>query len=170
MPETVHRPLSAGDRLAIRVAEPAGEAGRCGIVVLASDGCVNGPDADRVVAAWSGWATVAVLELPLCGARASDKLTIAAFAEADPLAARLEGDLAAQLASDLGVALQTLVERHAVAPERCALVALGRGARLAQTLPDAGARFAAVVIGLGDRLDEPWLERTASELRAKLAS
>ena len=51
-----------------------------------------------------------------------------------------------------------------------ALGALGRGARLAQTLPDAGARFAAVVIGLGDRLDEPWLERTASELRAKLAS
>lgn len=76
--------------------------GKRPLVLFASeDGSTYSPSVVATARAWSAWCVLASIDLPLCGARRSEKLSQAVFDAASPLAARLRGDLESQLASDL---------------------------------------------------------------------
>ena len=84
-------------------------------------------------------ATLAFIDLPLCGARASEKLGDILFDPAHPLAPRLRPDLLAQLGADLELVRAHLLAHHDVKGASVALLAWGLGAELIRELePEAG--------------------------------
>ncbi len=126
--------VSRGDRVLLRLLAPAEAQGLPLVLLGTSDGDASGAGAERALATWSGSARVAVIDLPLCGARRSDKL--------DPrnLPDRLRGDLEDQLACDLGGALD-LLGRALGIDGPIAYVGLGLGAELAVLFCEAEPRL-----------------------------
>ena len=126
--------VSRGDRVLLRLLAPAGATGLPLLLLGTPDGDASGADAERALATWSRSARVAVIDLPLCGARRSDKL--------DPrnLPDRLRGDLEDQLACDLGGALD-LIDRALGNDGPVAYVGLGLGAELAASFCEAEPRL-----------------------------
>jgi hypothetical protein len=137
--------LSRGDRVRARLAHAEGS-DRPLVLLGAADGDGASPFAAAALEAWSPWASVCALDLPLCGARSSDKLTPAAFEAGTPLAERLRPDLEAQLASDCTRALDALRERFALTPGGVAYAGIARGALLAGELAEREPRIDAVVL------------------------
>jgi hypothetical protein len=139
--------LSRGDRVGGWL-QPCAEAGaRPLILVLGPQGRADEPLTEAARAAWSGWAGIASLDLPLCGRRRSDKLGVAALAGAGPLAEAVCADLEQQARSDLTRALGALVRLECVAPERVALVAAGTSAQRALGFAQAAALAAIALCG-----------------------
>ncbi len=179
--------LSRGDRVHGRLARPRDPAARPLIVIATSDGRADGPAARAVLAAWSEWAAVAALDLPLCGARTSDKLSIASLDAGGPLADRLRADLRVQVKADLSRSFAFLAGELGVKPEQSGLACSGIGADLASGFCADAPEIAAVALsprsigdtrqletGLGERLavipgeppDPEWL-RAAGEFLAR---
>lgn len=120
--------LSRGDRVRARVARAA--RARAPVVLLGTaDGSALSRFADAALGAWSSFATVAALDLPLCGARKSDKLSADAFRPGAPLAQRLRAELELQLGSDLARLLDWLAG-DAAGEIPAAWLALGLAASL----------------------------------------
>ena len=147
--------ISRGDRVRGVACGPGGP-GQHPLVVLAPpDGRAEGAAAHAVLEAWSGWAWVAAVDLPLCGARSSDKLSLDAL-DGDPsLAGKLRGDLEAQLANDLMRTFEFLTDALPIDAQRAGLAAAGRGAELALGFLMSGPALAALALSHGDaRVEE----------------
>jgi hypothetical protein len=99
------------------------------VLIGAADGSALSRFADAALGTWSSFATVAALDLPLCGSRKSDKLSADAFRPGTPLAERLRAELELQLGSDLARLLDWLAS-DAGGETSAAWLALGIGARL----------------------------------------
>ena len=179
--------LSRGDRVHGRLARPRDPAARPLIVIATSDGRADGPAARAVLAAWSEWAAVAALDLPLCGARRSEKLSIASLEAGDALAEQLRADLRVQVTADLSRSFAFLHSALGSKPEQSGLACSGIGADLARDFCTADPEIAALLLsphstgdteqletGLGERLaiipgeppDPEWL-RAAGEFLAR---
>jgi hypothetical protein len=118
--------LSRGDRVWGRCRPAAAGGGRRGAVIfLSPDGESEHDWVTRAFQRWSAWATVATLDLPLCGRRYSEKLSAAADDPGSATGRRVQPDLARQLAEDLGRLVHLLGALCRVEPERTAVVALG---------------------------------------------
>ncbi len=138
--------LSRGDRVHGRLLRPRDPAPCPLIVIATSDGLADGPAAQAVLAAWSEWAAVAALDLPLCGARTSDKLSIASLDAGDALADRLRADLQVQVKADLSRCFAFLAGELGAKPERSGLACAGIGADLATGFCGADPEIAAVAL------------------------
>lgn len=71
------------------------------VVLGPPDGRASHPWVDSRFAAWSDFATLVALDLPLCGSRTCEKLSEHGLDPTHPLSARIRGDLEIQLAADL---------------------------------------------------------------------
>ena len=89
---------SRGDRIRGRWTTAC--AGRA-VVLGPPDGRASHPWVDSRLAAWSDFATLVALDLPLCGTRTSEKLSEHGLDPTHPLSARIRTDLEIQLAADL---------------------------------------------------------------------
>jgi hypothetical protein len=139
----------------------------------------------RALDRWSAWATVASLDLPLCGRRSSEKLSAEADNPKSEPGERLRPYLRRQLQADLSSVTQLLASLCRVDPQRTAVVALGlSAARLLPCLQE-GDWPPAVVLAPApeDRLLQSsvrsfelpedseldrWLDEVGSYLRAEL--
>jgi hypothetical protein len=139
--------LSRGDRVRGRVRAHA--APRAPLVVLGPpDGAAWGAYADAALRSWSAWGSIASFDLPLCGARRSDKLSAIAFDPEADLAAAIHGDLEAQLESDLAIALDWLAEELPSPAPRTAFVGLGRSAALARSFCEGESRLDTALLAI----------------------
>jgi hypothetical protein len=125
--------LSRGDRIRGRVAGHLSGDARPLVIVCGPDGAAASERVDACLAAWSRWAVVASIDLPLCGARSSEKLSKLAFDPASKLSAQLAGDIRRQLASDLDAVRAWLAEHAPVDRERVAVAGFGLGSRLVRS-------------------------------------
>ena len=175
MPELVFEVWSAGDRVRVRLQLPASGGPHPLVLWLGSNGSADAPELAALGSAWD-WCALASLDLPLCGARASEKLSAPAFDPAHALHRALFGDAAAQLEGDLERLLEALAGRPELDTRRLGLVALGRGASLAEHCAALHAgnaallgRAAARVIAPDTSPDPDWLAGEAKRLRVELA-
>jgi hypothetical protein len=129
--------LSGGDRFSVRLAAAQGPS-RYLVLLTGPDGCACGGFIDAAIAAWSHFAAVAALDLPLCGTRSSDKLSAVALDRGHPLAGRLREDVARQLRTDLENALEVLSRRLELDASGIAYVGVGLGADLSGPFCDSG--------------------------------
>jgi hypothetical protein len=121
--------LSRGDRVRLLLSPSASSPAP--LVLLAGpDGSAQSDWGDGVRASLDPAWVVASIDLPLCGARHSDKLSATAFDPGDPLAQRIRADLEEQVAVDLERALRVLGSRDDIDVTRVAFFASGRGAEL----------------------------------------
>jgi hypothetical protein len=143
--------VSRGDRVHGRVRPHPADGPSQAVLALAPDGAADHPLIERVFQELGAVASVASIDLPLCGARHSDKLSEVAFDERDPVAARLRPDLEQQLAADLAATLDYLKRRLGLRdpplvlaigprPALCAGLPLPAGARLLSE-PEATPRL-----------------------------
>jgi hypothetical protein len=138
--------LSRGDRVRGRVAgHLAGEA-RPLVIVCGPDGAASGELVDTCLVGWSGWAVVASIDLPLCGARRSEKLSEDAFDPTSSLSARLARDIRRQVASDLDSARAWLIAHVSIDRERLAVAGFGLGSRLVRSYCERSRDLAAHVL------------------------
>ncbi len=131
--------LSRGDRVRAVVARGPGEHAPL-ILIGAPDGRAHGVFASAALHAFASFATVAALDLPLCGSRRSDKLSDDAYREGAPLAARLRVELELQLGCDLARLLDWLLRGAVAESPAVAWLALGLAARLEPRPPDPRLR------------------------------
>lgn len=99
--ESLFSLLSRGDRVRGRLAKPQRSGPHPLILISGPDGCARSPSVDAAIACWSTWAVVAAIDLPLCGARRSDKLLLPDLERDDSVVARVRADLERQVESDL---------------------------------------------------------------------
>ena len=154
---------SAGDRVRVRWRAPEKPGPHPLVVYLAESGSAQAPDAERARAAWSEFAVVASLDVPLFAERSNPKLVGLAFsghALGEPLRAYLREQLAADLA-----AVRAELETRAGIADRAALVACGPAAELLGGADGPAAGFAPVL--LEERAPEP--ERAGQALRDGLS-
>jgi len=118
----------AGDRLRVRLRHLDAEAAGPLVIVYASDGDSENAELDEVFDQLSPWCTIAAPDLPLCGARSSDKLSAAAFDPQHALSNTLLSDIRLQLRDDLKLLLAALAEPRRVDQKRSAVLACGRAA------------------------------------------
>ncbi len=122
--------LSRGDRVSGTVYHP-GSPTLPLVLACAPDGCSRSAWVDALVLACADFALVASIDLPLCGARTSEKLSEPALDPGHPLAARLRDELQAQTLADLRATLRALLDTTELRPSKLALAAAGIGADLA---------------------------------------
>jgi len=155
--------LSRGDRVHGHTWKPALR-GPHPVVILCS------PDPEwlgRARAAWSPRTALASFDLPLHGARKSDKLSAAALDPSHSLGARLRADLEAQLASDLSAVIAQLRSDPELDPARISLVAVGIGADWARAFAAQAQGLSQVELAPGVTLpDERWLRSMGEKLGA----
>ena len=118
----------AGDRLRFQLHSRVRNGAIPLVVVYASDGSCGNAELEPVLNALSSWCAAATPDLPLCGARASDKLTAAAYDPQHVLSKSLLGDVRLQLRDDLRALVEHLAETRSVDRDRAAVLAWGRGA------------------------------------------
>ncbi len=126
--------LSRGDRVRVVCSGPGDDVPL--VLALGPDGAADSAWTRALRGACPEAWCVAGVDLPLCGARHSDKLSRAAFDPADPLAARLRPDLERQTATDL----------------ECVRDALGSGRPLALAASGIGAELGLAWCALRDDL------------------
>lgn len=148
---------SRGDRVPGRLLRPAGGAGPFPLVLAAhgAGGAKDAPSMDTVFRPWAErGAAVALVDLPLHGARASAKLTARWLATLDPAHAadaeevRLHVDLEAQARADLHRALDALAGHPAVEAGRAAFAGFSLGALVGARFCADEPRIAAAVLAL----------------------
>ena len=138
--------LSRGDRVHGRTWKPARRGPHPVVILCTPDGRSLGELVERARAAWSARAALATFDLPLCGARHSDKLSASALDPGHPHAARLRADLEAQTAADLERVIALLRSDPDLDPARVSLIGVGLGARLARGFASGAHGLAAVVL------------------------
>jgi hypothetical protein len=168
MPEHAFKVWSSGDRVRVRLQLPDSPGLRPLVLWLGSDGSAEAPELAALGADWD-WCALASLDLPLCGARASEKLSIAAFDPAHALHAALSGDAVAQLEGDLERVLETLAARPGLDTKRLRRVALGRGALLAERSTGFLERTAARLVAPDANPDPGWFAAECQRLRLELS-
>ncbi len=141
--------ISRGDRVRGRLARPKGSAPHPLILVAAPDGCAKHASVDALIAAWSSWAAVAAIDLPLCGARRSDKLSLSSFEKGDSIATRIRRDVEIQVESDLERTFAFL------GAERAAFFGSGLGADLAIPFCRNASGLLAIALAPTSLLDVP---------------
>jgi dienelactone hydrolase len=160
---TVH---SRGDRVHGHTWKPGRGGPHPVVILLTPDGVGSGAAIERARAAWSARAALASFDLPLCGARKSDKLSAEALDPSHPLAARLRGDLEAQTSADLEQVVKQLQGDPELDARRISLVAAGLGARFARGVTKATHGLASVELHPEvTALDDPWLRSIGDRLR-----
>lgn len=100
------------------------------VLVCGARGAAHSDDVERALASVHDWAAAGAIDLPLCGARHSEKLSAGALEPGHPLCEALESDLERQVAADLRGALTILCQRRGTKDARTGLVAFGAAARL----------------------------------------
>lgn len=144
--------LSRGDRVWGRCRLRRDGARANGVVLLSPDGCGGGVWYRAAVEAFGSWATVATIDVPLCGRRRSDKLSADGLDPSTALGAQLAQDLSSQLGADLDHLTGLLHARGGPSRERTSVVALGIGAAL--LAPRLGTVAWPQVVVLADPGDE----------------
>ena len=161
--ESLWSVLSRGDRLHGRTYRPAEGDPVAAVILCTPDGTAADELVLRARSIWAGRA-VAVFDLVLCGSRRSDKLSAQVFDPAQPLAARLRADLAAQTAADLAAVATLLRADPALDAAQLSLVAVGRGAALAREFAGGPHGLAAVVVDANATPDDAWLRTVGARL------
>jgi len=142
--------LSRGDRVRGQLTKPSGRGPHPVVIVLGPDGAAAGPFVEAARAAWSGRAALVALDLPLCGSRASGKMSPQALE-------RLRPDLEVQTRADVDALLAHLARDPELDLAKVTLVGVGRGAELAKPLA-SDPRFSRVRLEpAGRELDPAWL-------------
>lgn len=136
----VLRFLSRGDWVRLRLLGPTRAHGVPLLLIGTQDGDAAGSCAERALATWSHRALVAVVDLPLCGARRSDKLDPRTHGEL------LRRDLEEQLAADLAGALDLLEDALGHGRRPVAYVGLGLGAEFAAPFCEGEPRLDGFVL------------------------
>lgn len=170
MPDSAAELRVAGDRLRVqlrRQRQDSASSSRPLVVVYASDGDCSNRELSAVLDALEPWCTVAAPDLPLCGARRSDKLTAAAYDSKHALTDALLSDVRLQLLDDLRVLIDSLAETHAIDLTRTAVVAWGRGAQAFRDIDPAACGLTRVDCLADSSTDASRLEHCA-DLRAAL--
>ncbi|MFI5314234.1 MAG: hypothetical protein ACHQ6T_00905 [Myxococcota bacterium] len=163
--ETRWSVLSRGDRVRGRLWKPPRRGPHAVAILCSADGCSGGPLVERARAAWTSRAALATFDLPLCGARRSDKLSASALDPSHPHSARLRADLEAQTAADLEQVVALLRRDPDLDPARMSLIGVGLGARLASGFAAAAHGLASVL--LAPEQSEPsddWLRSLAARI------
>ena len=104
--------MSRGDLVRGRLVDRCDDHGRPLVIVAGPDGRADHPLIDWIIDAWTVWCAVASIDLPLCGGRASEKLSDLVLGADATLREQLAGDLEAQVADDLRNTAQQLAERQ----------------------------------------------------------
>ncbi len=141
--------LSRGDRVRGRIAEPSGPGSHPLILIAGADGCASSASVDAALASWSEWSAVAAIDLPLCGGRHSDKLSLSELDHRGSLAGQLRADLEVQVASDLQRTFALLDY------ERAAFFGSGLGATLALPFCRRASGLRAIVLALHQQSNAP---------------
>jgi hypothetical protein len=145
---------------------PPGDGPHAVVIFLGDEGTSAGPESDRAAAAFGSFAAVVTCDLPLCGARHSDKLSAAFVDRSHGLHEILQTYARDQLPHDID-SIAAALDRHGTRdPNRTALVAVGRSAHLLTTLPTV--RLCTQVIDPEATATQEWLEATAAKLRLTL--
>jgi pimeloyl-ACP methyl ester carboxylesterase len=135
------------------------------VILCTPDGRSDGELVERARAAWSARAALATFDLPLCGARHSDKLSASALDPSHPLAARLRVDLEAQTAADLERVIALLRSDRDLDPERVSLVGVGLGARFARAFAAGSQRLGAIVLAPEETsVSDDWLRSVGERI------
>ncbi|MEE9278663.1 MAG: hypothetical protein V3V67_00675 [Myxococcota bacterium] len=170
--------LSRGDRVRGRLARPESPGTHPLILIAGPDGCARSDSVDGAMAAWTDWAVVAAIDLPLCGSRRSDKVSLSSLETGDSLVARLRGDLEIQVEADLERSFAFL--RGALGDSPAAFFGSGLGAELALPFCRNASGLDAVALAplspveasLGDHVrifaPRPTREEVAEFLRSRL--
>ncbi len=157
--------MSRGDLVRGRLVDRCDDHGRPLVIVAGPDGRADHPLIDWIIDAWTDWCAVASIDLPLCGGRASEKLSDLVLGADAPLREQLAADLEAQVADDLRNTAQVLAEHGGGGSGRLALVGLGLGAQLARGFADGAEPFD--LVALSQDSDDAWLEDTARRIRER---
>lgn len=166
MPDSATELRVAGDLLRVQLrsqGQDASSPARPLVVVYATDGDCSSRELTVVLDALEPWCTVAAPDLPLCGARSSDKLTAAAYDSKHALTDALLSDVRLQLQDDLRVLIDSLAETHAIDRTRTAVIAWGRGAQAFHAIDPAVCGVSRV-----DCLEESSTDTSRLEHCAKL--
>jgi len=142
--------LSRGDRVRGQLAKPTAPGPHPVVIALGPDGAAAGPFVEAARAACSSRTALVSFDLPLCGARASGKMSPQALE-------RLRPDLEAQTRADLDALLAHLARDPELDLAKLTLIGVGRAAELARGLA-SDPRFARVRLEPAAReLDPAWL-------------
>ncbi|MFQ5698266.1 MAG: hypothetical protein ACE5IL_08285 [Myxococcota bacterium] len=149
--------VSRGDRV-LGVYRDAADAERPAPVVLVcgARGAARSADVERAFSQLRAWATAAAIDLPLCGARHSEKLSAQALDPEHCLARTLGPDLERQVAADLEGAFEVLRQRSPAPDPRMGLVAFGIGARLARGFCQSFDLLAAHLLSSNEPSERDW--------------
>ena len=141
--------LSRGDRVRGRLARPSTPGSHPLILIAGADGCARSASVDAALASWSKWSAVAAIDLPLCGGRRSDKLSLFELDQENSVVGGLRADLEVQVASDLRRTFSFLGYK------RVAFFGSGPGATLALPFCRGAAGLRAVALALHPQPDVP---------------
>ncbi len=141
--------LSRGDRVRGRLAQPSTPSSYPLILIAGADGCARSASVDAALTSWSKWSAVAVIDLPLCGGRRSDKLRLSGLDQEGSVVAGLRADLEAQVASDLQRTFSFL------GYERAAFFGSGLGATLALPFCLGASGLRAIALALHPQPNVP---------------
>ncbi len=131
------------------------------LILGAPDGRADHPWIDTCFAEWSGWGTLVALDMPLCGARTSDKLTQHGLDPSHPLAAQIRPDLERQLAADLCTVATRLA--RPVGGSRVAFV--GSGSMISWYEAACAQADGIDLVLVSADPDDAWLDKVAQRVR-----
>ena len=154
---------SRGDLVRGRVCSSKGGSGQPLVVVATPSGSADHPLVDALFEAWSEWAALVALDLPLCGSRRSDKLSEQGLDPGHAIAAQIRGDLESQLAADLRAVVEMVTGRDPARPVRIALVTSGAPAAWAEAAARSAGGFDPVLVAA--EADDAWLADAAARIR-----
>ncbi len=129
--------LSRGDRVHGCTVRPTGRGPHPVILLAGPDGCASSAFVESAASAWCAHAALVTFDLPLCGARKSDKLSALALGTTTALAKRLRPEIEAQVAADLAQLLGLVATDPALDETRVTFVGVGLGAKLARAFAAA---------------------------------
>jgi len=153
--------LSRGDRVHGYVIRPAHPGPNPVILLAGPDGCASSALAESAALACSATAALISFDLPLCGARRSDKLSALALDARTPLAARLRPELEQQVAADLAAVLALVAADPELDASRVTFVGVGLGAELARGFLAAPSGIAHVAIAKDPTPSPSWFREVA---------
>jgi hypothetical protein len=157
---------SRGDLVGGRAVRPLGAEPAPLVLLTGPEGSARSPWFDAALRAWGSWLALASVDLPLCGRRASDKLSGPALGCYGPVAGAFREELEAQALNDLARAVRVLRGEPGLDPERLGFVGLGLGARLgAGFCSEPGLRAAVLA---WDSAPPPGLPAGLTEDRARV--
>lgn len=153
--------LSRGDRVHGYLIRPAHPGPHPVLLLAGPDGCASSALAESAALACSATAALISFDLPLCGARRSDKLSALALDPGTPLAVRLRPELEQQVAADLAAVLALVAADPELDASRVTFVGVGLGAELARGFLGAPSGLAHVEIAKDPAPGPSWFREIA---------